>query len=906
MSANLQRTNVLDMPLSKGAMERIRKQAIPQKEFDKWCKDLAKDLKESVKPGEIQRTQWWVTMRRRFRGTSTSDWAGAFHPNVSVSTDWCDVSGQGLHSLNIVKPTIRANEAVMVEARVQVKVEAGTSDGEIKGAAGVGQGVADYLEPRDWTESLEARINQSTQIAGSIFLRSRKNPLKPAETLKRDKWGEVELPMPGEYSCECGSGGNFEGEAIPDDIGYGTTPCPDCGMPAIVTKPSELVPFNTKVGEEEFRPADNDTEVVPQCEIRLDESHTQGGEIDKAEWFERHYLEFRGKLEAAYPHIDFGEPEEWSYPLKWQQALRTGSQNIEWNIRGDQRNKELDQFEVREIYLRPERYKHRIEPTDFELLGPDDEVLFSIKAGEKLIDVAPDGVKFKVVGEHLIGVTSKRPDYKEEADEYDSCDFRDEYTMIQFLADADSVWSLGLVELEPVQMDINNLRTIDQQSKEKNAVTNIVYDSLMFDAEDWDFDLVPTRSGFMRDRPIRDYFQVAEAPRLDNGVMETTAWLLAEKNNLSGVQPAMVGQSAPGETFSAQLQQKQQSQGLLAPSQQSKAQGKVRWMKQQLRISQGWPVERFKFIQSKFGKEWKDDDIQAFLECDIDRELDINYVKGTEVSQSLIEQEMKLDNFMQRMTVIAGATEGQGVPANTWTEIVGKLAEFGGVQIDVNNSEGDRRLAQDRYLYMQELCAEAEEMGEALTINVMDEMQMAEMRQMAQMTGMPPEPDPLVQAILSEPQFWVSPGEVYETHREFYCDHLRALVSEEMPNALLINVVVGMLARQRVGFIEQGQAQTEDQLAMQAPVMEQQQQMAAQQQESAQAEQQAAMEQEQAAMEAQRADAEAAQDIASADAEEERAFKRETQERQLSAQAAMKLADMEQADKQAKAKGKSK
>lgn len=905
MSANLQRTNVLDMPLSKGAMERIRKQAIPQKEFDKWCKDLAKDLKDSVKWGEIQRTQWWVTMRRRFRGTSTSDWAGGFYPNISVSTDWCDVSGQGLHSLNIVKPTVRANEAVMVEARVQVKVEAGTSDGEIKGAAGVGQGVADYLEPRDWTESLEARINQSTQIAGAIFLRSHKNPFKPAETLKKDVWGEVELPMPGEYACECGSGGNFEGEAIPDDIGYGTTPCLECGRPAIVTKPSETVPFNAKVGEEEFRPADNDTEVVPMCEIRLDEAHTQGGEIDKAEWFERHYLVFRGKLEAEYPHIDFGEPEEWSYPLKWQQALRTGSQNVEWNIRGDQRNRELDQFEVREIYLRPERYKHRIEPTDFELLGPNDEVLFSIEAGQKLIDVAPDGIRFKICGEHLIGVLTERPNYKKEADNYDSCDFRDEYTVIQFLADADSFWSLGLVELEPVQMDINNLRTIDQQSKEKNAVTNIVYDSLMFDAEDWDYDLVPTRSGFMRDKPIRDYFQVAEAPRLDNGVMETTAWLLAEKNNLSGVQPAMIGQKSPGEPYAAQLLQKQQSQGLLAPSQQSKAQGKVRWTKQQLRIAQGWPMERFKYIQSKYGKEWKDEDIEAFLECDIERDLDISYVPGTEVSRSLVEQELRLDSFMQRMTVIAGATEGKGVPENTWTEIVGKLAEFGGVQIDVNNSEGDRRLAQDRYLLMQELCAEAEEMGETLTINVMDEQQMAEMRQMAQMTGQSPEPDPLVQAILSEPQFWVSPGEVYETHREFYADHLRALVSEEMPNALLINVVVGMLARQRVGFIEQGQSETENQIAVQQPMLDMQAQQAQAQQEGAQAEQQAAMEQEQAQAEAQRADAEAAQDIASADQAEQRDHERAMQEQQLSHAAAMKLVDMEQSDKQAKAaKGK--
>lgn len=822
--------------VSQGQTNRLAKQNRPQKKFDDWILQLADDLKESVKWGEIQRTQWAVTMRRRWRGTSASDMGGAFWPNIYQNQDWCDISGTGLHSLNIVKDTVRANEAAMVEARVQVTVDAGTSGGEMKGAAGVGQGVCEYLEQRHWTDRLESDLAQSVQIVGEKYLKVKKDPHTPSEALKRPIMGEVPLDIPGQYSCECGSGGDFSGEVSQDEFGQARTPCPEdeCGRMAVVDSPPTTVPFETQVDEEEFFAPDNVTELVSTYEIRMDEAHTQGGNIDKARWFERHYLIGRPELEARYPHIDFGEPDRWSYPIMWQQAIRTGSQNIDYYLQSRTTNPELDQFEVREIYLRPEMYPHRIEPVYFELLGPKDKPIFQVKASEVLAKTAQDGMMVRICGKHLLDVCTKKPDFKEEADEYPSCDFRDEYTLVQFLLDADSVHSLGLVELEPIQQDLNNNRTISQTSLEKNAVANRVFDTMMFDTGDFDYDLVPTRSGMALTQDIGHYVKDLENPKLGPEMMQDTEFLLAMKQKISGVQPAMVGEAQPGAPYAAQLLQKQQAMGLLAPSQRSKAEGKVRWTTQNLKIAQGWPVERFEYIRTKYGKEWKDADIQAFLECDIDRDLDIAYVPGSEIGKGLIERQLHLQNLVQQFAVIAPLAP-TAIPEKAWREVIGKIAEFGGVEdLDLNNTEGDKRLAEDRYQALQDRMKDTP--GQ-LSIDLTNRQQMEALQQQAamqaqvmaeqaMMMGQPPPPpepiptDPYIESLLEGPIFFIGPGESADTMTEFVDDHIRALQTADMPDLTMINALLVWRERQTEGFVQSQQEQSRVMIASKQPEIE--------------------------------------------------------------------------------------
>lgn len=829
------RSNVVQMP-TLGQQNRLKKQLTPQKPLDKWIKDLAKALYENQKWGEIQRVQWAVTMRRRFRGTSMSDRCGVFFPIASQSTGWCDVYA-GLHTLNIIKPTVRANEATMVEARIAVQIKPGTSEGKIEGAAGVAQGVYDFLDNRDWDERLEGQLNQSIQLSGSEFILSRKNPNKLSEKLKRPVYGKIPIPVPGEFSCGCGAGGHFDGEITPDDLGHGTTPCPKCGNAAMVTQPPGVEEFEGPVNEEEFQVADSDTKLVSMFEIRMDEMHTQGGNIDAAWWFERHYGEYRCSVEAKYPHIDFGQPKPLSYSLKWELALRNGAQGVDYFNADRRENPDLDIFEIREIYLRPELYRHRVEPSDFKLLGPNDEILFEVKAGDKLIETAPDGICFRICDEHLLYVYNKKPDYKNDDGEFYSCDFRDEYQMVQFLPDADAPWSLGIVELEPIQQDVNNNRTIDQTSLEKNAQTNLLYDSLHFDSGAFDTDLVPTRAGITRDRPLKDYVAQLDAPMLGDGVMKSTAVLMSWADKIGGVQPAMVGASQPGQPYAAQLQQKQQSQGLLAPSQQSKAQAKKGWAKQQLKIAQGWPEERFEYIKSKFGEEWKDQDIKAFLECDIDRDLDIEHIEGSEIPRGLIEREMQLKEFMSN--AIAMAAIPGWVPEGTGTEIFAKMAEYADLSVDIGNAEGNQRLAQRRYHLMVEKCAEAQQSGQHLQINRMDGDQMAQLQQVSQMTGQPMPVDPLVKSILADPAFFVAPGESFKLQVEFFTDHLKALQAEDFVDVLLINVILTQIDRQQAGEVQAGQQVTSSQVLVQKPALEaqaafQQEQAGKQQQQEAQ------------------------------------------------------------------------
>jgi hypothetical protein len=87
---------------------------------------------------------------------------------------------------------------------------------------------------------------------------------------------------------------------------------------------------------------------------------------------------------------------------------------------------------------------------------------------------------------------------------------------------------------------------------------------------------------------------------------------------VGGPQPAAVGAPQPGEPYSAQLLQRQSSLGLLAPSQQSKANVKCGWGQRPAaaRPGAGRPsVSRSSAPAS--ASEWKDQDVEAFVNCDV-------------------------------------------------------------------------------------------------------------------------------------------------------------------------------------------------------------------------------------------------------------------------------------------------
>jgi hypothetical protein len=303
--------------------------------------------------------------------------------------------------------------------------------------------------------------------------------------------------------------------------------------------------------------------------------------------------------------------------------------------------------------------------------------------------------------------------------------------------------------------------------------------------------------------------------------------IFSVKGDIGGVTPAMQGQSSPNEPYAAQRLQKEQSLGQLTPFLQSIALGKVKWVERQLKEAQDhWTEEDFNFLL-KLNGEWTDDHIDAFLKCDIDVDVILDYERGSESPRNLLDREMALRQFMADVGMLAQMT---GVPVDTQLadEILNRIKQYTQVDVDVNNTEAELRLADARFDKIQALIEGYE---------------------------LPPDaPKEVLQIIAgslisSLPDLLPSMYEDPTTEIKFYREKITIESAKDAPNFLLIACCEAEISALKTQKVAEVQEDLTLEMEAQAPMMEQQMQMQSQQMEQeaqmqgAQAEQQMAAEQ---------------------------------------------------------------
>ena len=264
--------------------------------------------------------------------------------------------------------------------------------------------------------------------------------------------------------------------------------------------------------------------------------------------------------------------------------------------------------------------------------------------------------------------------------------------------------------------------------------------------------------------------------------------------------PAMMGQAQPNEPYAAQALQKQSSLGLLAPAEISKATAKVHWAKQQLRCTQQYLTNEDAEELLKLNPNWNEDTILAFKECDFDKDLIITYKQGTEIPQSLIEREIKLQNLLQQVMMV-GQVDPSFVQTDALKEIMRELIQSSGLDIDIGNNESNLRLAESRYDHL-----------------------------VAMLAGVPPTEDmQLMQQIAMQiaqlPLFQPLPYEDYGLILEFFSDKARNEAAREMPNYLLLTCLNMLIQLERQGQVAHAQEEAQMQMEAASPMMQAQQQM---------------------------------------------------------------------------------
>lgn len=778
----------------------------PQRPLPEYLLEFSREtLRESDLP-ERARCETSVTLRRRFRANSKSDSLGRF--SLEMPGQWLGDAPEhqmrlwNMHVYPIVKPVIKANQSSMVQARVEPTVEATSKNPNLVGVASIGKGIAKFVDnhPDLWSNNLESQIAQQVQTDYGCFLHTYHDPDAESHfSLQVDEYSDEPLEEPGEYACaHCGAGGPLFSEQMGRAEGD-VMPCLQCGEQAeIITQPDKDATVPIFKGKTEHPAGNTVMDIVSAFQIRIDERNTKNGNLRKARWLEHHYRVDEEDLQAMVPYFGLGTPSEWSYPIRWEYALETGT-DLYLKGTSELLTGKRPQHEIRRIYMRPAQYRHYRAPADFSLdrgdgraaLNREGQPMLQIKRGQKLVDIFPRGFWFVVCSDRLLPWI-------------EPCDLRDEWAYLGFLNDSSSFWAQPMTELNELQRTANNLWTIDVQHRESGSIVTTVYDRNWFSADDFERQLSPTREGIHIEPndDIGRHFRTVPPPAM-NGAMEGMGFIRGVLGDISGVQPAAIGAPSNNEPYAAQRLQKESSLGLLTPSQQSKADAKTHVISQFLKWAQRtMPIEWFQYIGTMYGEEWKEQDIEAFLNSNLELDLRVGYKAGSEVPNSLIEQELKLRQFILDLGAVAANIQDPSMLSmllKNLPEMLSQYAEVAGIDYDLANIAADQRLADSRY---QKIRAWLEANRDVQ----FDPSLSAEEAENA-----------LVDIALADRAFQVMTFEDHETHKEFYADHARALMAADEPNFPLISCCIAMVARHEAGGVADRQTASASEVEGQAP-----------------------------------------------------------------------------------------
>lgn len=757
------------------------KETLPQ-----FINTIATRILNQARQSERLFTNDSVTLRKRFRDLNDNDRMSAFS---GVTGNWMsDFDTKALYTLNIVKPFLRTNASAMITANVRIDIAPRfTKDTKSQMATEVALAVLEQKERLQWTTQLEEYLAMEQQMGPGVFIRTWHDKTKK-KTHKLPKWERTEIEMPGVAVCgECGAETPVEGEV--EEM----VQCASCGGVAVVETMPTAQELDVPTGYEEFSVGDTATQPYPFFEFRVDDLNTQGGRLENAKWFEHHYFQSLDELQLAYPDSKDkiqGAMADWSYPLRWQRALKQNR-----TTPGDITEESVVQErEVRDIYLTPSMYLNHPVAEAFSLRDKDGNIRFKIEKDqtcakaeyEGKVPKTPPVVCFRLTGDVLLDVFI--------------CDFRQEWSYLTFLSNPSAFHGSFSYEIVALQDIVTYLISLQFYHIKRNAITSIIYNKSSFDPESFDYDKIPTKQNLPYDIPIGSQFGIIPALALSGEPMQLFGAIMETKSDVTMTTPAMMGQAQPNEPYAAQALQKQSSLGLLAPAEISKATAKVHWAKQQLRCTQQYLTNEDAEELLKLNPNWNEDTILAFKECDFDKDLIITYKQGTEIPQSLIEREIKLQNLLQQVMMV-GQVDPSFVQTDALKEIMRELIQSSGLDIDIGNNESNLRLAESRYDHL-----------------------------VAMLAGVPPTEDmQLMQQIAMQiaqlPLFQPLPYEDYGLILEFFSDKARNEAAREMPNYLLLTCLNMLIQLERQGQVAHAQEEAQMQMEAAAPMMQAQQQM---------------------------------------------------------------------------------
>lgn len=564
--------------------------------------------------------------------------------------------------------------------------------------------------------------------------------------------------------------------------------CPNCGTNTLVLDnraKTEVVDALTgrmlrkDTGEMNVR-------AVSPLLIRFDSYNSIGFKYKNAAWFNYHPLVPAFEVVAMAPHLEallqtgegqWSESARWHYELNENTSTSTGTA---YKPKGYA----LDELvEVNCWWITPRACVGWREPTGWCLpvwtqdengIWNEDEnnhakSKFTINQDETIEEAfvrqfgSFEGALIIMHGEQIIGIGNQH--------------FTEEWFGVPWKIDAQSAFPQGEEQLLKLQDAATNIVSMVYSHTRRRASSTLVIDTYGGFDEDQVTNAGQPGAILQRKHQLsetadvdwRKYIGYLEPGALSADVYNFIQMIIDIAKEESGIFNETVGNvDQNDETLGGRQMALSQSLGLMTPTMQAKAIAQIEATFVWLELWQKHaPDEAFELIKGTFEEEWKAEDIKAFKELDIRRELMVLVVDGTDIPRTQRELEERFFTAVQMGLFM----EPNPLPIQLRSHIVKSVL---GIDMDISNYGAQKRLAAKRYQAMKtEL--EVLNPNEAFTL-------------VPDMTGMPVQqlrPE-IVASLMQDPRTKPRQTDEHLVFIEFYIDQINGLAGAEQPNEILI------------------------------------------------------------------------------------------------------------------------
>lgn len=672
----------------------------PELELDKMLVARTERWVRENEAGERWRTAMGVTLHRRFM----NDYHGYWDAQLN---SYLEVPSQGLMKWPIIGPVVRTNNSNWLATRIQLEIDSTSSDPSKMGGERVAQSIFQYLYQKLWTDTEEEKMALYCQLDFNWFgvsgcsAKSSKKMMKVAR-LREEKVSSSDE----EWSCsECGASGPATDLATTEGANLAEPQkCPACGaMGATADSPLGDSEESVEVsdGYDETPEADNFFKVLPSFLFRVDEVNGKAADLTDCQFVNMNRLSRRYQLREMYGEdlvngLEANDGKEWLDPVKWWHRLESGSIAVEKDYKASGGNANDDDLLQESIWwTTPAAVANYKSPGDFS-----HPCGFKIKKGQTFGEAFKEsgkeftGLYFVLCGKKLLYICPES--------------HNDVIIAGLWIMNGASFWGKGQQELNDIQEAANAFFSMFYEYGMHSSLPQRIYDGGMFDRKDFKNragGMTPTRKGFTRQHPMRWYIDTLEPGRMSGDMFALWNGIVKEgQQEIAGTPRSVTGSAdSSNQTAGGQALLTQRGLSQLIPSQKSKGVALVRWCPQQLKFCQKhWTNEQIRHVLSKNDQSWEEQDVEAFRNLDVDRDLNYKVVQGTDVPVTHADKEMKL-----AQVVASGILWNPQVPV----ELRQQLARFANIDYDPDNIERERRHLTQVLKKIKAACKWAEQQG---------------------------------------------------------------------------------------------------------------------------------------------------------------------------------------------------